>query len=144
MAGWGRKWTLGRIHPLSHAQRLLTARNGHSPRASPQLRRAYGKIKNAIPPWGGGDSSRVILLLPQANNLALDTINKTYMEGKGWYAHILNEYCIFAGTLILLVRDTASLYDLNGFVEIAADSKTRTKSLGLSLSTMFDKNEAAD
>jgi len=24
----GRKWTLGQVHPLSHAQRLLTARSG--------------------------------------------------------------------------------------------------------------------
>ena len=97
-----------------------------------------------FPPWGGGDSIRLIVLLPQANNLAPGTINKTYMEGKGWYAHILNEYCFFTGALILLVRDAASVYGLNGFVEIAADSKTRTKSLGLSLSTMFGKKNAAD
>jgi len=30
MSGLGRKWTLVRIHPLSHAQRLLTAITGHS------------------------------------------------------------------------------------------------------------------
>jgi len=84
------------------------------------------------------------VLLSQANNLVPDTINKTYMEGKGRYAHILNEYCFFTGALILLVRDAASVYGLNGFVEIAADSKMRTKSLGLSLSTMFGKKDAAD
>ncbi len=61
------------------------------------------------------------------------------MAGKGWYAHITDVCYIFAGTLIRAVGGAASVYGLNGFVEIAADSKTRTKSLGLSLSTMFGK-----
>ncbi len=82
--------------------------------------------------------------LPQANNLAPDTINKTNMAGKGWYTHITDVCCLFAGTLIRVVRAAASVYGLNGFVEIAADGKTRTKSLGVSLSTIFGKNTAAE
>ena len=93
-----------------------------------------------------GGSSRILIKmhLPQANNLAPDTINKTNMTRKGWYAHITDECSLFARTLIRAVIGPASVYGLNGFVEIAADSKTRTKSLGLSLSTMFGKNAAAE
>jgi hypothetical protein len=63
------------------------------------------------------------MLWAQTNNLAPDTIDKTDMDGKGWYTRILDVNCIFVGTLVRAVRDAASVYGLNGLVEIAADSK---------------------
>ncbi len=63
------------------------------------------------------------MLLAQTNNLAPDTIDKTDMDGKGWYTHIPDVNCLFVGTLIRAVRGAASVYGLNGLVEIAADSK---------------------
>ncbi len=63
------------------------------------------------------------MLWAQTNNLAPDTIDKTDMDGKGWYTRILDVNCIFVRTLVRAVRDAASVYGLNGLVEIAADSK---------------------
>ncbi len=142
----------GRFLPFSGASRPCTSmlrcmrqepvKFGHSLRASPQLIRAYGKTRTPFRLGGGGDSNRgsIKMHLPQASNFALGTVNNTHMTGKGWYAHIHNECCLFAHAVV----DAACVCGLNGFVEIAADRKTRTKSLGFRLSTNFGINAAAE
>ena len=63
------------------------------------------------------------MLWAQTNNLAPDTIYKTNMDGKGRYTHIPDVNSLFVGMLIRSVRGAASVYGLNGLVEIVADSK---------------------